>query len=300
MSGEVARGIVSMLAAVAAFAVMDASMKHLVEFYPPVQVSCLRGLASIPFFLLGVAIAGSWRDLLPVQWSGHLLRGVLAILMLWTFVYAVTELPLGTAYGIFLCAPLLITAMSALVLHEHVGMHRWAAIACGMVGVVVILNPDSGELVTLGGLAALASALCYSVSALMIRKLARTESTLSIGLTFMVMVSIGTGVIAIADWRPIGGEHWLPIVIMGSSGAVAQYLIVHAFRCAAPSVIAPFEFTAVLWGIALDWVLWATVPSARMLIGATVVIASGLYVVYREHWVRRHTETPFSEKEGFH
>src|SRR6186713_2712839 len=125
MSSSAARGVLAMLVSVAVFAVMDAAMKELAQTYPPLEVGCLRGLASIPFFLLGVSVTGQWRLLVPVRWRDHFLRGGLAIVMLWLFIYSVSRLPLGTAYGIVLCAPLLITALSALVLREHVGRHRW-------------------------------------------------------------------------------------------------------------------------------------------------------------------------------
>lgn len=276
-----------MLAAVAAFAVMDASVKHLAGLYPPLEVACLRGLASIPFFLLGVLFFGGWGSLIPVQWPEHLVRGALAILMLWAFVFALSQLSLGTAYGIFMCAPLLITAFSALVLRARIGLHRWLAIGCGMVGVIIILKPDRRDMATLGGLAALGSAICYSVSALMIRRLARTDSTLSIALSFVLMISIGTGVLAYPRWVPVLAGHWPWILVMGFTGAVAQYLIIHAFRCAPPYVVAPFEYTSLLWGIALDWIIWSTVPSTRMLCGASLVIATGIYVIYREHWMDR-------------
>lgn len=276
-----------MLSAVGCFSVMDAVMKQLTHEYPPLQVCCLRGLASIPFFLLGVAVVGQWRSLVPVRWLDHLVRGLLAIGMLWTFVFAVSSLPLGTAYGIFLSAPLLITALSALVLRDHVGKHRWLAVGCGMVGVLIILRPTGHGLATTAGFAAFASALCYAISAVMIRRLARTDSTLSIGMSFVVIVSIGTGIAGYSQWVPVQGEHWPLLLVLGLSGAVAQYLIIYAFRRASPAVIAPFEYTALIWGSALDWVLWATVPSARVLAGASVVIASGLYIIYREHWAVR-------------
>ncbi len=222
-----------MLAAVMAFAGMDAAMKQLVETYPPFQVSCLRGLASMPFFLLGVAVSRQWRSLIPVRWpEHHLLRGVLAVIMLWTFIYAVSELPLGTAYGIFLCAPLLITALSALVLREHVGGHRWLAIVFGMAGVIIILNPDSKQMITLAGLAAFGSALCYAIAALLIRRLAHTDSTLSIGMSFMLIVAVVTGILAYPKWVPLMASHWPLIAVMGLSGAIGQYLIIHAFRSA--------------------------------------------------------------------
>lgn len=276
-----------MLCAVGVFAVMDATLKQLAALYPPLQVSCLRGLTSIPFFLLVVAFMGGWRTLIPMRWSEHVVRGLLAIGMLWTFVYAVGHLPLGTAYGIFLSSPLLITALSAVFLRDHVGMHRWLAVACGMVGVLVILRPGGGDVITLAGFAAFGSALCYAISAVMIRKMSRTESTLSIGMSFMVMVSVGTGAFAYAHWIPVQSEHLALLVLLGFTGALGQYLIIYAFRCAQPSVIAPFEYTAILWGLTLDWVLWSTVPNARVLAGAAVVVSSGLYVIYREHWAVR-------------
>ncbi len=276
-------GILAMLAAAAAFAVMDAAMKHLVQTYPPLQVASLRGLTSIPFFLLATAFTGRWRALVPVNWMGHLARGALGIIMLLAFIYAVRELSLGTAYGIFLCAPLLLTALSALVLREQVGLHRWFAVACGLIGVIVILNPEGRSMVTLAGLMAFGAALCYAVAALMIRRLARTESTLSIGFSYMLIIAVGTGAAALPGWVPLLGEHWPWIAVLGVSGAVGQYLIVHAFRCAPASVIAPFEYSALLWGITLDWIVWSAIPGARMLAGAGVVIVSGLYVIYREH-----------------
>jgi drug/metabolite transporter (DMT)-like permease len=287
--------ILAMLAAVGAFAVMDAGLKHLSGAYPPLQVACMRGLASIPFFLGGIALAGQWQGIIPVRWAGHLIRGGLAIVMLWTFIYAVSKLPLGTAYGIVLCAPLLITALSAVVLREHVGPHRWAAIVCGLAGVFVILNPNGRDMVTIAGLAAFVAALCYAVAALMIRKLALTDTTLSIGLSFMVIVAAGTGLLALPDWVPVDGAHWPWILLVGVSGALAQYLMIHAFRSAPASVIAPFEYTALLWAMGLDWLIWSTIPSARMLTGASIVIASGLYLIYREHWAHRAIPKPLPD-----
>lgn len=271
-----------MLLAVAAFSVMDATMKYLAQTYPPLQVSCLRGLASIPCFLVAVAVSREWRDLIPRRWLGHLIRGLLAIVMLWTFVYAVTTLSLGTAYSIVLCAPLLITALSALVLREHVGPHRWLAIACGLIGVFIVLNPSGKGVMTLAGLAAFISALCYAIAALNMQRLTQTDPTLSIGLSFMVIIAVGAGVLAYSKWVPLASEHWLWVAVLGLSGALAQYLFIQAFRNAPVSLIAPLEYTALLWGIALDWIVWRASPSARMLCGAGVVIASGLYMVHRE------------------
>jgi drug/metabolite transporter (DMT)-like permease len=271
-----------MLCAVAVFAVMDATMKELARSYTSLQVAALRAIASLPFLLAGIAVSQRWRELVPHRWGLHLIRGVLAIAMLWTFVYAVSVLPLGEAYAIFLCAPLLVTTLSVLLLREVVSWHRWAAIAAGLLGVLVILRPNAEQMITVGGLAALASAICYALGIVMIRTMARTESTWSISVSFLVLVAVIAGPLAKSQWLPIRAEHWPWICVLGVTGALGQLLIVDAFRRAPASVIAPFEYTALLWGILIDITLWNTPPSTRMLAGGSIVIASGLYLLDRE------------------
>jgi drug/metabolite transporter (DMT)-like permease len=290
-----AKGILLMLAAVAVLSLMDAAMKQLAQTYPPMVVSCLRGLASIPVFLLVVTATGQWRRVVPVRWLAHFLRGGLSILMLWMFIYSLSELSLSTAYGIVLCAPLLITALSALVLRERVGQHRWFAVVFGLIGVGIILNPRGSEVATLAGFAALAAALCYAMVALMLRRLTSTESTLSIALSFVVMIGLGCGILAYPDWVTPVRAHWPLIAFLGLSGSAGQYLIIGAFRCAPPSLIAPFEYTALLWGVALDWFVWNTAPSARVLAGGSVVIATGLYLIYSERRASRSIPSPMPD-----
>src|SRR5687768_8008553 len=106
------RGILSMLAAVTTFSVMDVILKRLVEDYPAMQVTFLRGAASLPLLLAGNAIFGQWRDLVPRRWMLHIARGFLSVALLWCFVYAVSQLSLADVYTIFMSAPLLITALS--------------------------------------------------------------------------------------------------------------------------------------------------------------------------------------------
>ena len=292
---HVTKGILMMLAAVAVFSLMDAAMKQLAQSYPPMEVSCLRGLASIPIFVLAVTATGQWRSVVPVRWLAHLLRGALSILMLWTFIYSISKLSLSTAYGIVLCAPLLIIALSALVLRERVGRHRWVAVVCGLIGVGIILNPRGSEVATLAGFAALAAALCYAIVALMLRRLTSTDSTLSIALSFVVMIGVGCGILAYADWVTPVREHLPLIAFLGLSGSAGQYLIIGALRCAPPSLIASFEYTALLWGVALDWFVWGTGPSARVLAGGSVVIATGLYLIYSERRASRRVPSPMPE-----
>lgn len=273
-----------MLTAVAVFSLMDASLKQLTGSYPPSQVSCIRGLASIPVMLLAVGWRGEWRRLVPLRWSAHLVRGVLAVGMLSLFVYSLQTLPLTETYAIFLCAPLIVTALSALLLHERVDWHRWLAVILGLLGVLIMLRPSASHFVSFGAAAALGSALCYSLSAITIRTLARSESTLSVAFSFVVAVGFVNGAIAWPHWVPVQPTHWPWIFVIGITGALGQMLIIQAFRAASPARVAPFEYTALLWGLMFDWVLWRTLPDERTLIGGAIVTASGLYVIYREHF----------------
>ena len=170
------RAVWVMLVAVVLFSMMDAGLKTLSERYPPFQVAALRGMASLPLVLAWSLATVGWKPLLRVRWPLHLLRGVIGIAMMASFVYALKRMPLSTAYTIFFVAPLLITAMSVPFLGEHVGPRRWTAIAIGLLGVLVVLRPTGEGMVSLAGLAVLLAAFGYAVSAITVRVLARSDS----------------------------------------------------------------------------------------------------------------------------
>ena len=286
------RGMLLMLAAVALFALMDAGLKTLSAHYPPFQVAALRGLSSLPIVFAWVVLTTGPATLLRVRWPLHLLRGVLGITMMASFVYALKRLPLSTAYSIFFVAPLLITALSVPILGEHVGPRRWTAIAIGLLGVLVVLRPTGEGLlvdgkVSLAGVAVLVAAVGYSVSAITVRVIARSDSTQAITFWLLALMALGAGALAVPDWVPLqAGDAWL-IGGIGVAGALGQYTITEAFRLGEASLIAPLEYTALVWGVALDLALWGVLPDAVTWIGAAIIIASGLYLLRRE---RVHAE----------
>src|SRR5215470_1154943 len=127
-----------MIAAVAAFAAMDALLKLLSAHYPPMEVAVLRGAASLPFMLLPLALSGRWHELRPRRWYMHLLRGALSVVVLGGFIYAVRVLSLANAYAVFLSAPLIVTALSVPLLGERIDWRNWIAILIGMMGVLTM------------------------------------------------------------------------------------------------------------------------------------------------------------------
>ena len=284
------RAVLAMLLAVALFSLMDAGLKGLAGHYPPFQVAALRGAASLPFVVAWALATAGPGTLLRVRWSLHLLRGVLGVVMMAAFAYALRRMPLSTAYSIFFVAPLLITALSVPFLGEYVGPRRWIAIGIGLAGVVVVLRPTGEGVLSLAGIAVLVAALGYAVSAITVRVLARTDSTQAMMVWLLAMMAVGAGAIAWPEWVPLRStDAWL-ILGVGVAGALGQYAITEAFRLGEASLIAPLEYTALLWGVILDATLWGVLPDQVTWLGAAIIIASGLYLLHRER-LRASTTT---------
>lgn len=285
------RGIAAMLSAVFMFSIMDASMKRLSTSYGPFEISFLRCASSIAFVTLPIAWTGAWQSLRPANLPLHLVRAVLGILMLSSFVYAVHRLSMAETYSLFLCAPLVMTALSVPLLGERVPLRRWLTIAVGLGGVLIMLRPTSTGLVSIAAAAAAVSAGCYALSAVMVRTLGRTNSTATMVVWFLLLAGIGAGVLAIPEWRPVAPGDWVWLGAVGLSGALGQYWVTEAFRRAPPSVVAPFEYSSILWAFSIDWVFWSVLPSAVVVTGATIVIGCGLFIIWDERRLATLAET---------
>jgi len=266
-----------MFVAVAAFSFMDALLKLFAAHYPPMQVTAIRALASLPFLLVPLWYQGRLTELRPQRIGLHLIRGVLGILMLVTFITALRDASLASVYSLYMSAPLLIAVLAALLLKEKVDAGRWLAIAVGLAGVLIILQPRPGGLPLLAGLTAALSALCYALAAITARILTRTEKSPSIVFTFLLIIAVVAGAMALPNWIPIRDSDWWLIVAAGGFGAAGQHYITEAFRQAPAAVVAPVEYTAMLWGIAIDWIAWSLWPNSTVLGGA-----AGIYVAWRE------------------
>ncbi len=281
------RAALLMLVSVAVFALMDAGLKTLSAHYPPFQVAALRGASSLPLVAAWALSTAGWRALLAVRWPLHLLRGVLGIAMMASFVYALRTLPLSTAYSIFFVAPLLITALSVPILRERVGPRRWTAIVVGLLGVLVVLRPTGEGMLTAAGLAVLLAALGYALSAITVRVLARTDSTQAITFWLLALMAAGAGALAAPDWVALQRGHLWVVAGIGLAGAIGQWAITEAFRLGEASLVAPLEYSALVWGLLLDLALWGVLPDRVTWLGAGIIIASGLYLLRRE---RVHAE----------
>jgi drug/metabolite transporter (DMT)-like permease len=272
-----------MLTAVLLFSLMDAGLKALSEHYPPLQVSVIRSASSLPLVSAWALWTVGLRPLFRVRWSLHLFRGATGIAMMTSFAYSLRVMPMSAVYSIFFVAPIMITALSIPLLGERVDARRWAAIVAGMIGVLVVLGPGGKALMSLAGIAVLIAALAYAVSAITVRILSRTESTQALMIWLLVFMTLGSGALAAPGWVSIRASDAWVIVGIGAAGAAGQYAMVEAFRLGEASLIAPLEYTALVWGILLDITVWGVLPDSITWLGAAIVSASGLYLLRHEH-----------------
>ena len=280
-------GILMMMLAISMFACMDAALKELAAHYPPFQVSALRALASWPLIVIWVYFTTGFAPLLKARWSLHIFRGVLSVIMMASFVFALRSLPLTTAYTLFFVAPLLIAALSGPLLGERLEGKRILAIAVGFSGVILALRPSAEGFALWPGLAVLLTATCYAISALTVRFLSKTDSTQNMVFWLISFMALGSLALAVPSWQSIATGHYGIIALVGLFGGLGQYALTEAFRRAEASVIAPLEYSGLAWTVLFDAVIWHALPDSLTWLGASIIIASGLYLLHAEHRVAK-------------
>jgi drug/metabolite transporter (DMT)-like permease len=275
-------GMAAMLTGVAAFSFMDAGLKVLAAVYPSAEVAALRGLCALPIVFLWALYSGGAAQLVRVRWALHVVRGVLSVLMMLTFTYALKELSLARTYSLFFVAPMLIALISIFALGERVARAQWIAIGVGFLGVLIVLKPDTAGFGWAGSLAVLGTALCYALSSTLVKIIGRTDSTQAMVFWMTCMLAIGATTLAIPGWQPIDARHLVVLFGIALTGAIGQWGITFAFKHAPAASVAPLEYSGLAWVIVIDWLGWATIPGWRTLAGAAVIIGSGVYLIRHE------------------
>lgn len=291
----VAAGALFMLAAILAFSVMDATIKWLAVTYPVMHIVFFRNFfAFIPIGLMLAARKDRLAALRTRNWKGHLVRAVLGLTSMILFFNAFALMPLAEVVAIAFSAPLFITALSMPLLGERVGPRRWSAVVVGFVGVLVILRPGT-ELFQPVAFLPLTASLFLALAMLQVRLLTRTETNIAL-MTYMTLAgTLATAPFLLSGWVQPAGVDWALIVGMGIIGGTAQYLLTQAFRKAPASLIAPLEYSGILWAGMLGYWLFGEVPDRWVFVGSAIVIASGLYILHRETKLGRLRQKPRKE-----
>src|SRR3954466_6717143 len=218
----------------------------------------------------------------PPEPLGHHQNSAIAL----CWFLAVSVLSLGSATAIGFAAPLFTTLLSIVILKEKVGIHRWLALIIGFIGVLIITHPGAGTL-TYGALFALGNAVLISTVAIAIRRMSMTESAETLTLYQMSIMTLCTACLLTLGFRD---PHWgdvLMIALAGIGNGIAQFWWTRSLSLAPPSAVVPFNYLSLVWATILGFAVWGDVPTLDLLIGSAIVVASGLYILWRETRRRR-------------
>lgn len=279
---ESGKAIAYLLTGVAGGLGLDLCAKEILQSFSLEQFVFLRSLIAVVIFLVLARRFGGAGSLRTKRWGWHLLRTLLAVGAMFGFFYGLSRMPLVEALTLGFTAPLMVTALSVPLLGEHVGWRRWTAVSIGFVGVLIMLRPGA-QAVSVAHLAVLFGAFCYASLAITARKLADTETSYSMSIYVVAgPLLISLLLLGSSGWRAPDPTSWILFVTAGLCSVVAWIGIIGGYRRASPAMLAPFEYTALIGGAIAGYIFWGEVPDSWVVAGAIVIIASGLFVVYRE------------------
>ena len=276
-------GIFCYLAGVAFFALNDALGKHLVGDYSVAQLLFVRGIGAVAVLVpIMLVMRVSFR--LKGAWWLHLTRILLQTADSYCFYFATWHLPLVDVMTFYMSAPIIVTAISGLFLGERVGPYRWSAVIVGFIGVVIALAPGSEEVsgdAMLGSIIALVGAASFAVSLTMTRQLRETHPFSLVVSQFIIGAIVGA-VLCPLGWVPPTATDFGLMLVLGIVAAACFILIARALALAPASLLAPFQYSAIFWAGLFGWIWWQHEPTPRIVLGNAILIASGLFVFYRE------------------
>lgn len=279
-------GIVARLASAAAMALMFALIKltaargvHIVEsvFY--------RQLFSLPLIAAWVAMGPGFASLRTTRAPAHIKRMIVGLIGMVLNFAGVIMLPLPEATVIGFTVPLFATMFAAFFLNERTGIFRWSAVIIGFAGIVIAFPPNGASLHSTGAAIALAGAVMTAVVSILIRQLGATEPAPTTVFWFSASSLVPAGIAMLFFARPHDATTWALLLAAGVSGGIGQLLLTSALRLAPVSVVLPMDYSGLIWATILGWLLFDKLPVSTTLMGAPIIIASGLVILWREHYL---------------
>ncbi|MFC7331783.1 DMT family transporter [Rhodocista pekingensis] len=290
---SIASAVGSMALAIFLFASMNAMVKALGDTYPLSQIVFFRAFFALISIWPMVRAAGGLHSLRTEHPWGHAWRCGAGVTAMACGFAAIMLLPLANAAALSFTAPLFTTVLAVLILGERVRWRRTLALVLGFCGVLVMLSPKLGltgdapatattEGMVLGSVLALAGAASAALAMISIRRLSATEPSTTIVFWFMVTACVASGILLPFQFVVPDLKGLVLLVTIGLFGGVAQLLLTRAYRSAPVAVVAPFDYTAMLWATLYGYLIWDEVPETAVWIGAAIVIGSGVYITLRE------------------
>lgn len=275
------KAVAYLLLGVAGGLSLDLCAKQLLEDYPIEQFVFLRSIFGVLIFLVAARWYGGYGALRTRRWRWHLLRTALSVGAMFGFFYGLANMPLVNALTIAFVAPMIVTALSGPFLGEQVGWRRWLAVIAGFIGVLIVLRPGPG-MFTPAAIGVLIAAACWAMMMMTARKLAATESSFSLAFYIMSGPLLVSSFILPGNYVEPDATGWILFILAGACSAIAWVGMVGGYRRAPPVVLAPFEYTALVGAAVAGYLIWGEVPDRWVITGGAIIIASGIFIVYRE------------------
>ena len=270
-----------MLGGALALTINDAMAKYLTQSYPVGQVMALRGLSILILLIVFLFFINNLKALKINSWKSHLLRAGTMTGSTVFFVTGLSFLPLANAIAIAFIAPVLTTILGIVVLKETVSWQRWTAIIIGFCGVLIIVQPTS-DAFKLAALAPLGAAAFGAARDVITRAISISENSISILFSSMLMVALAGFFTYPLGWNNLQLDHIWIFIVSGLLVGLAQYLMIEAFRLGKVAVISPFKYSSLLWAILIGLLVWNDFPSKYVILGAIILILSGIYLLRDE------------------
>lgn len=272
---------------VALFAVMNVFVKLATEEHSVVEVMFFRNaLAIIPVVVMILLHKKGLSLLLTKRPGAHLLRGAIGTCSMVLFFWSFALLPLADATALHFAMPIILTALSVPILKEKVGPWRWGAVIAGFIGVIIIAAP-SGDTNWVGTGVALAAACSSAITMMIIRKMGKTEHALTIVFYFSTIGAVISAALLPWYWTPPDLPNFIYLIMTGLVGGAAQVCLTKAYAEAPAAYVSPFNYLSILFATFFGWLVWSHIPNMHVLIGSAIVIASGLFILYRETVLKR-------------
>jgi drug/metabolite transporter (DMT)-like permease len=282
VSSRASTGISLMLFAMAILPIMDAIGKHLGQVLPVLLIVWGRMVFSTLFTLPAVLIRhGVGGAITPQRPVIQVTRGALMVLSTLSFFTGLRYLPIADTLAIFFIMPLVVTALSPLVLGEHVGVRRWSAVVVGFIGTLIIIRPGLHG-VNVGTLWALASGLSMAVFMLLTRKIAGSIDALINNFQTTLIAAILVSFALPAVWQSPGLENWGLLAAVGAVAAIGHYAMVRAYDFASAPTLAPLAYTEMISAAMIGYLAFGDFPDRWTILGVAILIGSAVYISYRE------------------
>lgn len=259
------------------------------------EIMFFRQLAAIPIVLAFVAAGDGLATLATTRFKSHAIRTGVGLIGMAANFGAILLLPLAEAQTLAFTAPIFATVLGALWLKEATGWHRWGAVIAGFVGVVIVAQPGSGHFPLVGALVGLFAAFMVASVSILLRQLTRSESA---GTTVFYFSLLSMPLIAPFYWfdaQAHGGWVWVLLIAIGVIGGMGQIALTAALRFAPVSTVVPMDYSGLVWATLYGWLLFGVLPGEWTWVGAPIIITSGLYIVWREHRLRKASPPPIVE-----